>query len=313
MSINHQLALFIDVVQQGSFSKAAAMHDMDNSLLSKQIKKLEAELGVQLLNRSTRSVSMTSAGQEIYHQAHRLLDTLGDIRQTAHAYHAEPKGLLRITAPVFLGQQYLTPVIGQFLKKYPDVSIEVTLDDRLSDIIADRYDLAFRLSKLEDSNLIAKKISDTHFALVASRSFVEQYGSPQTPEALSQLPAVIYRTEHLNLDRFSVTPKEEEGSHPFQEFSMKGGYKVSDIRMLVDAVKAGIGYTVVDLANLNAPMDQLDLLPLLSDYTLSNRGTGIYAVYPHRKQTKLLSAFLQQFQDYIGSPPFWCHYSRHSE
>ena len=116
MSITNQLLLFKDVVQQGSFTKAAILHDMDNSSLSKQIKKLEASLGVRLLNRSTRSFSLTSAGEEILRQTEVLVDTLDHIQNIADSYQSEPKGLLKITAPIFLGQQYIQPVVTQFFK-----------------------------------------------------------------------------------------------------------------------------------------------------------------------------------------------------
>ena len=167
MSITNQLTLFVDVVQKGSFAKAAALHDMDNSSLSKQIKKLETSLGVQLLNRSTRSFSLTSAGEEILTQAHILIDTLSDIHSIADSYQAKPKGILRITSGMFFGQQYIQPAINIFMQKYPEVKITLMLDDKRNDIIADHYDLAFRIGKLNDSNLMARKIANMHFALVA--------------------------------------------------------------------------------------------------------------------------------------------------
>ena len=119
----NQLLLFLDVVQQGSFTKAATLHDMDNSSLSKQIKRLEADLGVQLLNRSTRSFSLTSAGEEILAQARVLQDTLNQIQGIADSYQSEPKGVLRITSPIYFGQQYLQPIVTQFMRRYPDVQI----------------------------------------------------------------------------------------------------------------------------------------------------------------------------------------------
>nr|WP_254843553.1 LysR family transcriptional regulator [Shewanella sp. UCD-KL21] len=157
-SITKQLSLFLDVVQQGSFTKAAALHDMDNSLLSKQIKKLEAELGVQLLNRSTRSFSLTSAGEEILEQTQTLLDTLNQIQNIADSYQSEPKGIIRITSSIFFGQEYLQPVISQFMKQYPNVKVTLSLDDKRADIISDHFDVAFRIGKLTESNLIAKKL-----------------------------------------------------------------------------------------------------------------------------------------------------------
>ena len=303
MSITNQLTLFIDVVQQGSFAKAAAIHDMDNSSLSKQIKKLEATLGVQLLNRSTRSFSLTSAGEEILIQAHILVDTLNDIKSTADSYQAQPKGMLRITSGMFFGQQYIQPVINQFLQQYPHVKITLMLDDKRSDIIGDHFDLAFRMGKLNDSNLMVKKIASTHFALVASDGFIAHYGLPTTPEQLIALPAIIYGNGDVSLDQIKVS--EQPHGELMKTFKIKGNYKVSDVRAMMDAVQAGLGYAIIDLFNLEKPIEEMGLVALLTDHKLSTMDTGIYALYPHRKQTPLVSEFIKMVQGYIGTPAFW--------
>jgi DNA-binding transcriptional LysR family regulator len=303
VSITSQLALFIDVVQQGSFTKAAALHDMDNSSLSKQIKKLESSLGVQLLNRSTRSFSLTSAGESILEKTYILIDTLDDIQSIADSYQSEAKGVLRITSSIFFGQQYLQPVISRFMKQYPNVKVTLYLEDKKTDIIADHFDLAFRVGKLAESNLIARKIAKTNFAIIASQEFIDQYGHPTTPEELIALPAVIYNNGDVSLDQLmlSETPHGEQ----LKNYKMKGNYKVSDVRSMVNAVRDGLGYTLIDLFNLERPITELELIPLLTDYTLSTVDTGIYAVYPHRKQTLLVSEFIKTVQEYIGTPPFW--------
>ncbi|MFT6984319.1 MAG: DNA-binding transcriptional LysR family regulator [Psychromonas sp.] len=306
MSLTNQLSLFLDVVQQGSFTKAAALHDMDNSSLSKQIKKLESSLGVQLLNRSTRSFSLTSAGENILEQTHVLIDTLEQIKSIADSYQSEAKGMLRITSSIFFGQQYLQPVISRFMKKYPNVKITHSLDDKKTDIISDHFDLAFRIGKLSESNLIAKKIANTRFALVASKEFIKQHGRPATPQELITLPAVIYSNGDVSLDQFRLS--EVPHGQQLKNYKMKGNYKVSDVRSLIDAVKDGLGYTLIDLFNLERPIDQLQLEPLLTDYVLSTMDTGIYAVYPHRKKTLLVSEFIKTVQEYIGTPPFWEKY-----
>ncbi|MDC3213237.1 LysR family transcriptional regulator [Pseudoalteromonas distincta] len=303
MSITNQLKLFVDVVQKGSFAKAAALHDMDNSSLSKQIKKLETSLGVQLLNRSTRSFSLTSAGEEILTQAHILIDTLSDIHSIADSYQAEPKGILRITSGMFFGQQYIQPAINIFMQKYPEVKITLMLDDKRNDIIADHYDLAFRIGKLNDSNLMARKIANMHFALVASHDFIKKHGMPSTPEDLLALPAIIYGNGDVSLDQIKLSTEPHGDEQKIHK--MKGNYKVSDVRAMVDAVKAGLGYVMLDLFNLEEPIDKMGLVPLLTNYKLSTMGTGIYALYPHRKQTPLVSEFIKTVQEYIGTPPFW--------
>ena len=303
MSITNQLSLFLDVVQQGSFSKAAALHDMDNSSLSKQIKKLETSLGVQLLNRSTRSFALTPAGEEILGQAHVLIDTLNNIHNIADSYQSTPKGTIKITSPVFLGQEYLQPVISQFMQKYPDVNVTLSLDDKKADIIADHYDLAFRIGKLAESNLIAKKIANTHFAIIASEAFLQRHGRPTTPEELMEFPAVIYSNADTTLDQLVISEKPHGDN--FKSYKMKGSYKVSDVRMMVAGVRDGLGYAVIDLYNLNQNIGEQGIVTLLTDYVLSSKDKAVYAVYPHRKQTPLVREFIQAFQDDIGDPPRW--------
>lgn len=299
----NQLLLFLDVVQQGSFTKAATLHDMDNSSLSKQIKRLEADLGVQLLNRSTRSFSLTSAGEEILAQARVLQDTLNQIQGIADSYQSEPKGVLRITSPIYFGQQYLQPIVTQFMRRYPDVQIVLSLDDKIANIIAGKIDIAFRFSKLVESNLIAKKIADSHFMLVASHDFIAEHGEPQTPQDLLSLPAIIYTNGDMTLDQLRIS--EQPNGDTYQVLSLQGNYKVSDVRTIVSGVSDGLGYGLLDQSNLHAPMKDLGLVQLLPEYRISTEETAIYAVYPHRKQTKLVKEFISCVQDYLGSPTIW--------
>lgn len=303
MSVTNQLLLFLDVVQQGSFTKAATLNNMDNSALSKQIKRLETDIGVQLLNRSTRSFSLTSAGEEMIEQAHALKNTLNQIQLISDSYQSEPKGTLRITSPTYFGQQYLQPVISQFMKKHPQVEIVHSLNDKKLDIISDKFDVAFRLGNLSDSGLFAKKIADTQFILVASDEFVTQYGRPETPLDLITMPAVVYGNSDLTLDQLKIS--DGVGSDKFISYKMKGNYKVSDVRTLINAVQDGLGYSLIDVSNLDESLDKLGLTILLPDYEVSTMDTAIYAVYPHKKRTMLAREFIKSVQNYIGEPPRW--------
>ena len=305
-SLTKRLGLFLDVVLQGSFSKAASLHDMDNSLLSKQIKKLEADLGVQLLNRSTRSFSLTSAGEDILEQTQVLMETLTQIQNIADSYQSEPRGNIRITSSINFGQQYLQPVISQFMKQYPNVKVTLSLDDKRADIISEHFDVAFRLGKLTDSNLVAKKIAKTHFAIVASEAFIAEHGQPATPEALIRLPAVIYNNGNVCLDQMLLSTPPDSDS--YKAYTMQGNYHVSDVRTLINAVTDGLGYAMIDLFNLDKPIIESKLVPLLTEYGLSTVDTGIYAIYPHRKPTMLISEFIKAVQEHIGTPPFWLEY-----
>ena len=303
MALVNQLSLFIDVVQQGSFTKAAALHDMDNSSLSKKIKQLEAKLGVQLLNRSTRSFSLTAAGEEILTQAHILVNTLDQVQSIADSYQAQPKGRIRITAPLHIGQQYLQPVIARFMQRYPQVEVVLLMDDKRSDIISDQFDVAFRLGHLDDSSLIAKKMADIRTLLLASKDFILQHGEPSTPEALIKLPAVIYSNGTLTVDtvKFSTAP----GIDEYKSYKMHGNYKVNDVRTLLTAVQDGLGYALIYSSNLDRSITEMQLKPLLTHYAISNKEAALYALYPHRKQTALVREFIAAVQDYIGETPRW--------
>lgn len=303
---SNQILLFVDVVQQGSFSKAAALNEMDNSSLSKQIKRLESDLGVQLLNRSTRSFSMTSAGEEIFRYGQTLRNTLQEIQLSADAYQEKPKGVLRITSPSYFGHQYLRPVITEFMRAHPDVQIHHSLDDRKSDIISDHYDLAFRLSKLSDSSLIAKTIAKSHFILVAANRFVKEYGLPASPKELNALPAVIYSNNDVTLDTFTIS--ETANGEDYQEYKMQGRYRVNDVRTLIEAVRDGVGYARLDASNLSQPLSELGLVQLLPKHNIVTQDKAIYALYPHRKQTRLVQAFISAVEAYIGNPPRWLEY-----
>lgn len=303
MSLTTQLLLFADVVHQGSFSKAAALHDMDNSSLSKKIKKLESELGVQLLNRSTRSFSLTSAGEDILKQTIKLNDILNDIQLIADSYQSQPKGILRITSPVYFGQGYLQPIISRFMTQYPDVQIVHSLNDKKADIISEQFDIAFRLGRLNESNLIAKKIADTHFILIASSSFICRHGSPQSPQQLAELPAIVYSNVDLTIDQLQI--KNTQQDTDFTTYKMQAKYKVSDVKTMINAVKDGLGYALIDLSNLEDSLEKLDLVQLLPEMTISRSNTAIYAIYPHRKHTMLVKEFIHAVQHYIGTPPIW--------
>ena len=306
MSVTQQLQLFVDVVQQGSFTKAAARNEMDNSALSKQIKKLEHHLGVKLLNRSTRSFSLTPVGEAILEQAKQLQVTLGRIQHIADAYQSEPVGRLRITSGVFFGQQYLQPVISRFLKRYPQVELTLSVDDKRNDIIGEQFDLAFRIGRLEESNMVAKKIADTHIALVASQEFFARYGRPKTPEELIQLPAIIYSNGDVTLDQLRIG-QEPHGAQ-IQALKMRGNYKTGDVRSLAQAVRDGLGYAMMAVFNLDRPASELGLDTLLTDYRLSTMDSGIFAIYPHRQTTPLVQEFVKAVIEHLGTPPFWLNH-----
>lgn len=301
-----RLDLFLEVVQQGSFARAADARHMDRSALSKQIKLLENELGVRLLNRSTRALSATNAGIEIAKKAEMIREALIKTQRVAESFHESPKGLLRITSPTVFGRMYIQNAVNIFMNKYPDIHVKLVLEDRRSDIIGERFDLAFRIGPSRDSNLIARKLAGTKAAILASTEFIDLYGEPQTPEELIKLPSVIYSNGNFSSNKLTISDK--PGSDVFVTHYLQGRYEVNEVSSLMEAMKAGIGYSLRGLFTLDKNIKETGLVPLLTNYKLSTDDWGIYAIYPHRNQTPIVKYFLQTVQDLIGTPPIWESY-----
>ena len=203
MDTTSRLLMLLEVVEQGSFAKAAEIRNIDRSVISKQISRLEDELGVRLLNRTTRSFSLTAAGAEMIKKADELRSLLGDTLRMAENYHLEPRGVLKITSSTLIGRRYLQPVINDFQKRFPQVEVELRLDDRLVDIVSEGFDLAFRVGEPKDSSLIARKIARNRLLLLASPAFIETYGMPKNITDLAQLPAASYASSSLRVDGVS--------------------------------------------------------------------------------------------------------------
>lgn len=306
MGMSTRLDLFLDVVQHGSFAKAAGVRNIDRSALSKQIKILESDLGVRLLNRSTRALSLTDAGKDILKQAELVRELLATTQRLAESYQSTPKGLLRITSPSLFGKLYIQDAVNKFMAEYPDTHIKLVLEDRRADIIGESFDIAFRVGPPRDSNLIARKLADNNTAILASKSFIDTYGEPKTPEELIKLPAIIYSNGEMTFNKLTISDKPM--SDQMETHIISGRLEVNDLSVLMDAVEAGLGFSQRSLFALDRNIKETDLVPLLTNYKLPETNWGLYAVYPHRNQTPLVKLFIEAVQEVIGSPPIWESY-----
>lgn len=303
MDIATRLDLFLDVARQGSYTKAAELRMMDRSSLSKQIKLLEHELGVRLLNRSTRSIALTEAGKKVLIQAESVRQTIADTHRIVDSFNETPKGLLRITSPTLFGKLHVQKVIKVFMDKYPQTDIQLDLNNKVLNVIEEQYDIAFRIGSTQNSNLVARKIATNKIAILASKSFIKQYGEPKTPEDLINLPAVVFSSGGLIVNKIPIAQNIKNAD--FKQWQIKGRYRVNEQELVLDAVKSGLGYGVLALYMLDDNIKNLGLVPLLTDYVLPKSYGDIYAVYPHRNPTALVSKFLETFREVIGEQPFW--------
>lgn len=179
------LQLFASVVEQKSFSAAARTHSTTLSAASKRVARLENLLGARLLERTTRRVLPTDAGASFYAYAARILSELSDAENELSSLGGKPSGTLRVSAPLLLGERHLVPLLTEFLERYPDVRIELALSDAFVNLVADRVDIALRVGALTDSSLVRVKVGVARGVIVASPTYLQRAGTPQTPRDLT--------------------------------------------------------------------------------------------------------------------------------
>lgn len=186
------MSVFAKVVEGSSFASAARHFEMSPAMVSKHIQTLEQRLGVRLLNRTTRRVSTTEAGQEYYERSLRILAEIGEADRAASDLQTEPRGRLRVSAPVSFGTRYVAPAISGYLDAYPDVSVDLVLDGRQLDSLAQGFDLAIHFGELADSSLIARRLGSAHMVLCAAPSYLARHGRPETLDELVRSNCLIW-------------------------------------------------------------------------------------------------------------------------
>ena len=187
-----EMASFVAVVNAGSFVGAAEHTGQSKAAVSRHVGDLESRLGVRLLQRTTRRLSMTTEGQAFYARSKELLAAIDEAESELTATGTEPSGLIRVNAPLTFGVLHLAPIWGRFATLYPKVSLDVVLNDRLADLIEEGFDLGIRIASMPSSTLISRKLTSTRMVLCASPQFIEQFGAPEAPADLAKLRAVSY-------------------------------------------------------------------------------------------------------------------------
>lgn len=303
MDTTSRLLMLLDVVECGSFANAAESRNIDRSVISKQISKLEDDLSVRLLNRTTRSISLTAAGAEMIKKARELRELLNETIRLAENYHQEPRGTLKITASTIIAKRYLQPVINDFQKRFPQVEIELLLEDRVVDIVAEGVDLAFRVGELKDSTLIARKIARNRLAILASPEFINTYGMPQSIEDLANLPSASYASRSIRIKGINYINNKGEPA----EQLIKSVFRANDAEVLLLKALSGTTYVVVPTFIIGDEVTNGDLVPILTDVNLSDYN-AMYVIYPHRDLPVRTRLFFDAVREYIGKEkPIWEH------
>lgn len=293
--------MLLDVIERGSFAKSAASRNIDRSVISKQISRLEEDLGVRLLNRTTRSFSLTAAGAEMVKKAEQLRQLLGETVRLAENYHQEPRGILKITSSSIIGRRFIQPVINDFQKRFPQVEIELHLDDQLVDVVAEGFDLAFRMGEPKDSSLIARKIARNRLILLASPEFIDTYGLPASIEELGDYPAASYWSQSIRVESIRYYNDKNEAC----ELKTKSTFRANDGEVLLMKALSGADYVLLPAFVIENEVKDGLLIPFLTDVKLIDY-SPMYAIYPHRDLPVRTRLFFDAVKDYLGKEiPIW--------
>ncbi len=270
-----RIRAFVQVFDAGGFSSAARQHGRSKALLSKYVTDLEDYLGVRLMNRTTRKLSLTEAGEAYYREASQLLAQLDDLDASILDQTAAPRGLLRVSAPRNFGEMILAPAIFAFLAEHPDVTLDLRLEDRFVDLVEEGIDVALRISAAQDSSLIARKICDMRHAVVASPAYLLAHAAPRRPEDLRNHAAIIDTNLQGQANWRFVENGETLSVH------VNGPVRVNSPLSARDAALAGLGVALLP-GYLGDPMLASGRLVRVLDGFVPT-GAALQAVYPHRR------------------------------
>ncbi len=271
-----RMQAFVDIVEQQGFSAAARKVGRSKALMSKYVRELEDELGILLLNRTTRQFSLTEAGDVFHKSALEILQKVGDLQDNVREAGKGHKGRLRISAPRSLTDLEIGLPIVEFATAYPDITIDMNLDDAMVDMVEEGYDVAIRISRLTDSALIAKKLSDFRLVLCATPQFIKKNGAPKSPNDLGDVPCIVDTNLMRRANWCFLDDNGEEISVP-----VRGNIEVNSPEVARRAALASLGMTLVPEFSIEEELKSGALISLLEDRIPS--GGGIYAVYPHRR------------------------------
>lgn len=289
MNLN-DIKVFIDVVEAGSFAGAGKVLDMPSTTVSRKVQMLEADLGVKLLHRSTRKLSMTEAGHQYFQSCQQHLAALEEANEQIKQTQLEPKGKIRITSPLEFAIQYVQPWIVEFLNQYPDISIELDTSDDYINMVEERLDIAFRSGTLQDSSLIARRIGPKKNICCASPEFLTKAKKIKVPEDLQKVNCLVMG-HSIAHNRWHFT-KAEQAHH----VEVTGFYAANGARLIIDSALQGLGVAYIPIALATPYLKNGQLVPVLTDYDTPT--SDMFVVYQfHRymaKPTRLFVDFVME-------------------
>ena len=280
---------FIRVVEAGGISRAAEQMDIAKSAISRRLADLETRLGVRLLNRTTRTSSLTEAGQSYYERAVKVVDDVAELNTITADSNCALEGTIRLAVPLSFGLAHLAPAIDTFAKEHPELTFNIDFSDRQIDLVEEGFDLAFRIADLKDSTLVARKISPIRLILCASPDYIKEHGLPKTPGELKNHHFLQYNVSGSS----TLKLKDNKGKEHLVKMPAKMIANNGDF--LKDMAVAGHGILATPTFISWKAIAIGDLVPILSNYKLPQ--PNAYAVYPQTRYLPLEKSNLTELRE----------------
>ncbi len=294
-----EMSALCAVVESGSITAAAARMDIAKSAVSRRLRDLESRLGVELFHRTTRHLTPTDTGSAFYERARRVLDDLDDAEASTAHEHVAVSGRLRAAVPASFGAMHVGPALGAFAERHPHVQLDLDVSDRHSDLVAEGIDVALRISRLQDSTLIARRLAPIRYVACAAPAYLERRGAPASPADLARHDCLTYSGMAKPHVWHYVTDDGVEA-----EARVGVQMRADNGEFLREAALCGMGITCAPTFMVCRHLEAGTLVPVLTDCEW--RSAQLHAVWP---QTRHLSArvraFVEFFAERFAEPPYW--------
>lgn len=294
-----EIQAFIQIVEAGSITAAAARLDLGKSAISRRLSELEARLGVELFHRTTRKMTLTDSGQGFYQRSVRIMADLEEAEDAVSQAHQELSGELRVAAPLTFGVMHLGPAINEFQQQHPAIKFDIDFNDRQIDLIQEGFDVAIRIAWLKDSSLIARKLATMTTVICASPDYLDKFGTPTTPEELTQHKCLTY--SYLpNPDHWTFIDMLGQ----LQTIKVNKQLQSNSGDYSRQAAIAGLGILRQPTFIAYKSILKKELIPILQDFDIPT--INAYAIYP---PTRHLSQRVRRFIDFLverfAGEPYW--------
>lgn len=289
------LDVFAHVVTGKSMSEAGRRLGLSPAVISKRIRRLEERLGVRLLQRTTRQLALTEAGQGFYERVVSILSSIEEAEAWVASGAGQARGTLRVSAPTSFGRLHIAPHLKPFLDAYPQVTVDLSLSDAFVDVVGEGFDVAIRIADLQDSSLVAKRLAPNHRVLCAARSYVSAQGAPQSIAELARHTLIAHNADHWLLD----------GPSGPVSVRVNGPLRTNSSEVVREALLAGLGIALRSTWDVGPELQSGALVRILPDYSVGTR-VAVHAVYPSRRHMEQkVRAFVDYLAELYGATPYW--------